>query len=164
MCKSINWFFSRRIKNESTCKYHRYHNKAHFHMVKVGNLGINYRSDAYYCQWWLEFTESIYSWVFLVSWELSEFVYSYVPIECREGKCEDVKRSIQLVMYDCIKMFWKSIKVMQIVVGSSHIEGGLNMRLVLQALWKTKILTYQLVLPVLKRFFPTTRAHYHKLP
>jgi predicted ATPase len=49
-----------------------------------------------------------------------------------------------------------------VVVGSSHIEGGLNMGLVLQALRKTKTLTYQLVLPIQKRFFPTTRAHYHK--
>jgi hypothetical protein len=32
----------------------------------------------------------------------------------------------------------------------------LNMGLVLQALRKTKTLTYQLVLPILKRFFPTT--------
>jgi hypothetical protein len=38
------------------------------------------------------------------------------------------------------------------------------MELVLQALLKTKTLTYQLVLPILKRFLPTTRAHYHKFP
>jgi hypothetical protein len=50
------------------------------------------------------------------------------------------------------------------LVGSSHIEGGLNMGLVLQALRKTKSLTYQLVLPILKRFFFTTREHYHKFP
>jgi predicted ATPase len=41
---------------------------------------------------------------------------------------------------------------------------GLNMGLVMQALRKTKILTYQLVLPIVKRFFPTSRAHYHKFP
>jgi hypothetical protein len=51
-----------------------------------------------------------------------------------------------------------------LTLGSSNIEGGLNMGLVLQTLWKTKTLTYQLVLPILKRFFPTTRAHYHKFP
>jgi hypothetical protein len=50
------------------------------------------------------------------------------------------------------------------LVGSSHIEGGLNMGLVLQNLRKTKTLTYQLVLPILKRFFPTTGAHYNKFP
>jgi hypothetical protein len=40
----------------------------------------------------------------------------------------------------------------------SH-RSGLNMGLVSQVLRKTKILTYQLVLLILKRFFPTSRAH-----
>jgi hypothetical protein len=40
----------------------------------------------------------------------------------------------------------------------------LNIWLVLHALWEMKSLTYQLVLPILKKFFPTTRAHYHKFP
>jgi hypothetical protein len=45
-------------------------------------------------------------------------------------------------------------------VGSSHIEGGVEYGTCFQALKeKTKTLTYQLVLPILKRFFSTSRAH-----
>jgi hypothetical protein len=50
------------------------------------------------------------------------------------------------------------------VVGSSHIEGGWIWDFFCKLYWKVKTLTYQLVLPILKGFFPTTRAHYHKFP
>jgi hypothetical protein len=49
-------------------------------------------------------------------------------------------------------------------VGSSHIEGGWIWDFFCKLYRKSKTLAYQLVLPILKRFFPTTRAHYHKFP